>query len=70
MAAAALLVCSCSKSNLEVETEPLQESVLYVNLTADEQTRASGNGHGIQNDDNHIQTLEIFVFRVNPGAQN
>ena len=70
MAAAALLVCSCSKSNLEVETEPLQESVLYVNLTADEQTRASGNGHGIQNDDNHIQTLEIFVFRVNPGGQD
>lgn len=67
---AALMVCSCSKSNLNVETEPLQESVLYVNLRADEQTKASGDGHGIQNDDNHIQTLEIFVFRINPGAQD
>ena len=70
MAAAALLACSCSKSNLEVETEPLQESVLYVNLNTGEQTRATGGGHGIQSDDNHIQTLEIFVFRINPGAQD
>ena len=68
--AAAVLVCSCNKSNLDVAEEPLQESVLYVNLSEAEETRAAGAGHGVQNDDNHVQTLELFVFRINPGASD
>ena len=70
MMAAAVLVCSCNKSNLDVAEEPLQESVLYVNLSEGEETRAAGAGHGVQNDDNHVQTLELFVFRINPGASD
>lgn len=67
MMAAAVLACSCSKEDHSIVTEELMESVLYVNLQPQEGTKASGSGHGIQSDDNHIQTLEIFVFRVNEG---
>lgn len=64
---AAALVCSCSKENLNEKMEEMQESVLYVNLKCDGQTKATGDGHGIQADDSYIQTLEVFVFRINEG---
>lgn len=67
MMAVAVMACSCSKEDQPVVAEDLMESVLYVNLKPQEGTKAVGNGHGIQSDDNHIQTLEIFVFRVNEG---
>ena len=70
LAAAAALVCSCTKEELNVSVEPGLESVLYVSLGtdgADEVTRASGGGHGVQADDNYIETLEVFVFRINEG---
>ena len=65
--AAVALVCSCSKGDLEMETGDLQESVLYVSLTEEAGTKATGAGHGMPADDGNIQTLEIFVFRVNAG---
>lgn len=68
LGAVAAVCSSCSKENLnDVTKNELQESVLYVNLKGDEGTKSTGNGHGVQADDNNIQTLEIFVFRVNEG---
>lgn len=65
--AAVALVCSCSKGDLETGAEDLQESVLYVSLAEDSETRATGPAHGVAADDGNIKTLEIFVFRVNEG---
>lgn len=65
LAMAVALVCSCSKE--EISVEPGMESMLYVSLVPEDATKASGTGHGVQEDDNHIQTLEIFVFRDNEG---
>lgn len=70
----AAALCSCGKENLDAVQQEMQESVLYVNLNSEDGsrvqggTKATGSGLGIQSDDNHIQTLEIFVFRVNAGA--
>lgn len=65
MAVAVVLVCSCSKDELKVESG--MESMLYVSLQPEDGTKASGAAHGVQADDNYIQTLEIFVFRINEG---
>ena len=63
----AVMFCSCSKENLIEVVEPLQESVVYINLKNSLISKASGAGHGVQEDDNTINTLEIFIFRVNQG---
>lgn len=68
MIAAAALLASCTKDETVDYVEPGQESILYVSLTPDSGTKATGDGHGVQADDNNIQTLEVFVFRVNEGA--
>jgi hypothetical protein len=65
MAIAVAMVCSCSKEELKVETG--EESMLYVSLQPEDGTKAGGASHGVQADDNHIKTLEIFVFRINEG---
>ena len=64
---AAALFCSCSKENPVEYVEPLQESVVYINLKNSHMSKASGAGHGVQEDDNAINALEIFIFRVNEG---
>ena len=61
------IVCSCSKDEMQIEVEPGMESVLYLSLSTDQGTKASGTGHGKQEDDNTIQYLEVFVFRVSEG---
>lgn len=66
--AMAAVMCSCSKETDATIAGELMESVLYVNLSAPDGTRAMGNGHGIQREDNNIQTLEVFVFRINEGG--
>ncbi len=65
MAAALVLVFSCSKEEFNVESGT--ESMLYVSLKPEDGTKASGGAHGVQAEDNYIQTLEIFVFRINEG---
>ena len=72
--AALALVCSCSKDEMIGDVEPGQESVLYLSLAPDSKssgsessTKATGEGHGSQAFDNNIQTLEVFVFRINEG---
>lgn len=65
LAVAVALVCSCSKEKLDVESG--MESMLYVSLQPEDGTKASGAAHGVQTEDNYIQTLEIFVFRINEG---
>ena len=72
--AALMLVCSCSKEEVIENVEPGLESVLYLSLAPDSNqpggdasTKATGDGHGSQAFDNNIQTLEVFVFRINEG---
>lgn len=65
--AVVLLAGGCSKEALKNEVEPLQESLLYINLKNGGVTKATGAGHGVQADDNNMQTLEVFVFRINEG---
>ena len=64
---AVMLLCCCTKEELADVVEPLQESVVYINLNEQLLSRATGAGHGIQGDDNTINVLEIFIFRVNHG---
>ena len=64
---AAVMLCSCSKENPVEAVEPLQESVVYINLKNNLISKATGADHGVQEDDNTINTLEIFIFRVNEG---
>lgn len=68
--AALLTLCSCTKEGVNEYVEPLQESVVYVSLNTEETTKASGTGHGVQADDNNIQILEFFIFRVNEGQSD
>ena len=55
---------SCSKNGglMEIPPKP-EESILYVTIAPENGTKASGNGHGIQEDDNTVESLEIFIFR-------
>lgn len=70
IAAALMFFCSCSKEDGFVNADGITESVVYINLKSDGDTRASGTGHGVQADDNNIQTLEVFIFRVNEGGED
>ena len=72
--AALSILCSCSKDDVIENVEPGMESVLYLSLAPDSKswgggsgTKAVGDGHGSQAYDNNIQTLEVFVFRINEG---
>lgn len=56
---------SCSKNGglMEIPPKP-EESILYVSIAPENgRTKASGSGHGIQEDDNTVEYLEIFIFR-------
>ena len=70
MVAAGLLFGSCTKNEMLNYVEPGQESMLYLSLAPDSGTKATGDGHGNQVEDNKIQTLEIFVFRMNEGKDD
>ncbi len=69
IAAMAVMACSCAKED-NFEPAGAQESVVYITLRNDEPVKASGSGHGVQADDNNIRTLEVFVFRSNPGQDD
>ena len=63
----AAMVCSCAKEGMESIGFESRECTVYISLKNEDGTKASGTGHGIQADDNNINTLEIFIFRVNDG---
>lgn len=66
-AMAAILLCSCSKEDANNSVNMFEDSIVYVTLNRGNGTKASGSGHGVQADDNNIQTLEFFIFRINEG---
>ena len=68
MGAIAAMASSCTKEEIRSEEIPGQEGLIKISLVNDVTTRASGDGHGDQYEDNNINTLEIFVFRVHEGA--
>ena len=57
-----VLIASCSKSESGEAYGAGGESTLYLSIVP--QTKASGSSHGVQKDDNYVQTLEIFIFRA------
>lgn len=67
IALAAAAVCSCTKENVQENVIPVEESVVRITLQNEDNTRASGTGHGNQTSDNNIKTLEVFIFRVTDG---
>ena len=56
-----LLLQSCEKWDSTVQN--LEEATMYLNISS-AMTKASGAGHGVQEDDNTVNTLEVFVFRT------
>ena len=68
MGAVAAMACSCAKEEFKSEEIPMQEGNLHISLVNDQMTKATGDGHTAQADDNNINTLEIFIFRVNEGG--
>ena len=68
MAAVAAMACSCSKEEVKGVDNPVKESEVCIKLKNEASTRATGAGHGVQEEDNTINTLEIFVFNVNEGG--
>ncbi|MBR5856366.1 MAG: DUF4906 domain-containing protein [Bacteroidales bacterium] len=60
-----MCVVAC-ENNLDVDRlQQEEESLLSISIVP--QTKASGSAHGVQADDNNVQSLEIFVFK-NEGA--
>lgn len=65
--AAAAVICSCAKEPVQPAAGKGEESVVYITLKNSSDTRAVGAVHGVPADDGNINTLEIFVFRINEG---
>lgn len=67
---AALFMVSCSKENVPEAVQENDRAIVRLSIQGENslQTKASGSGHGIQSDDNIVNTLEIFIFR-NTGEQ-
>mgnify|MGYP003584384653 CR=1 FL=1 len=74
-------IAGCSKNESEIDLQTEGESTLTVNITPSagtpagvisggvmNGTKAVGSGHGNQDSDNTVQTLEIFVFKNLSGA--
>lgn len=55
-----LFTASCEKHDANT---PLQESLLTINIVPEAESKATGSAHGVQAEDNAVQTLEFFVFR-------
>lgn len=68
MSAIASMACSCTKEEIKNNEIPMQETEVTISLKNDESTKATGDGHGTQADDNNIKTLEIFIFKINEGG--
>lgn len=68
MGAVAAMACSCTKEDVKSDEIPMQEGQLHISLVNDAATRATGDGHTAVADDNNINTLEVFIFRVNEGG--
>src|SRR5574344_134053 len=75
------VMAGCSKNESEIEAGNEGECALTVDIAPSTgapagivsgglggSTKATGTGHGVQDDDNKIQTLEIFVFKNVSGA--
>ncbi|HNY05848.1 MAG TPA: fimbrial protein [Candidatus Egerieousia sp.] len=75
------VMAGCSKNESEIEAGNEGECALTVDIAPSPgapagivsggvggSTKAIGAGHGVQDDDNKIQTLEIFVFKNVSGA--
>ena len=75
------VMAGCSKNEIEIKAGNEDECALTVNIAPSPgapagivsggvggSTKAIGAGHGVQDDDNKIQTLEIFVFKNVSGA--
>lgn len=61
---ASVLTISCTK-NLPQAVEQPGESILTINLTgASFDSKSTGSGHGLQADDNYINTLDVFIFHA------
>lgn len=61
-----ITLLACSRQSIPgIAGEPGErESLLTVNLTGLAGSKASGAGHGVQAEDNYINTLEIFIFHA------
>lgn len=70
MAAVAAMACSCSKEEVKIGETPVKKGVVHISLVDDNGTRATGEGHGSNEGDSRINTLEVFVFNVNEGEVN
>lgn len=56
----AVITASCVKTPIGEKTGQ-QPSSVYITIAPE--SMATGNGQGVQSDDNTVQTLEIFIFR-------
>lgn len=69
-----VLIVSCTKEKSAYTESKITESLVTLNITTAEpdikRTKASGTSHGNQTDDNNVETLEIFIFRNDGGADN
>jgi hypothetical protein len=71
---ATVLIVSCTKEQEGGAENEMTESLLTLNITAGktalQTTKATGGSHGVQADDNNVETLEIFVFRNDGGEDS
>ncbi len=58
----ALTAISCEKSSEQADERQPEPAIVSLSIVPE--TRAFGNTHGIQSDDNLVQTLEFFIFRA------
>ena len=70
MAAIAAMASSCTKEEITSGELPVQEGKVRISLVDETTTRATGEDHGDQTDDNNINTLEVFIFKINKGGVN
>ncbi len=68
MGAIAAMACSCTKEEILSEGIPEQEGQVRIVLVNEIATKATGGGHTAQVDDNYINTLDIFLFKINEGG--
>lgn len=61
----ALFMVSCSKEDSPESSQENAAAKVCLNIKGEPafQTKASGVGHGVNADDNTVNTLEIFIFR-------
>lgn len=66
-AAAACILASCNKMETDNTGKPTVEEATMILSIESQKTKASGSGHGSQAGDNKVNTLDVFIFRNNPG---